>query len=98
MCIDKTALILINFYVRAETDNRIMVTHISLYMALVHEMVCSGGIDLLFLRPERIMCLSKISSRVTYHRCMRALHDYGYILYEPSFRPGESKVRLIELL
>ncbi len=89
-------LLLLNFYVRAEPDNRITVTHISLYMVLVHEMVCSGGIDLLLLRPERIMCLAKISSRVTYHRCMRALHDYGYIIYTPSFRPGESKVRLKE--
>lgn len=92
------SLLLLNFYVKACADNRIGVTHISLYMALVHEMVCSGSIDLLLVRPERIMCLAKISSKVTYHRCMRALHDYGYILYDPSFRPGESKVSLIELI
>ena len=91
-------LLLTRFYNKVHADNRISVTHISLYVALLHEMVCSGGIDLLLLRPEMIMDKSKISSRVTYHRCMRALHEYGYISYEPSFRPGESKVRLIELL
>lgn len=92
------SLLLLNFYVKAYADNRIGVTHISLYMALLHEMVCSGGMDLFFVRTDTIMGLAKISSRVTYHRCMRALHEYGYILYEPSFRPGESKVSLIELL
>ena len=92
-----SSLLLLNFYVKACADNRIGVTHISLYMALLHDCICFES-GLLMLRPEVIMRLSKISSRVTYHRCMRALHDYGYILYEPSFRPGESKVRLIELL
>lgn len=95
MCIE---VLVQGFYDRALADNRIAVTHISLYMALVHEMVAAGGMDLLFIRTERIMPLSKISSRVTYHRCIRDLHSYGYIIYSPSFRPGESKVQLIELI
>ena len=94
MCTD---LLLREFYVRALDDNRITVRHISLYMALVHEMIGCGGMDLLFVRTERIMGLAKISSRVTYHRCIRDLHCYGYIIYSPSFRPGESKVKMIEL-
>ena len=97
MCIDKTALLVTDFYSKAQLDNRITATHISLYVALLHEMVCVDSVVLL-LRPDVIMSLAKISSRVTYHRCMRALHDYGYILYEPSFRPGESKVSLIVLI
>lgn len=92
------SMLLTEFYGKVQADNRISVTHISLYVALLHEMVCAGGIDLLLLRPDMIMEKSKISSRVTYHRCMRALHEYGYILYEPSFRPGESKVSLIDLV
>lgn len=89
-------LLVTEFYSKALDDNRITATQISLYMALLHEMVCLDT-GVLLLRPDVIMSFAKISSRVTYHRCMRALHDYGYILYEPSFRPGESKVRLIEL-
>lgn len=90
------SLLLADFYSKAQADNRITATHISLYMVLLHEMfrVDSG---VLLLRVDVIMCLAKISSRVTYHRCMRALHSYGYIIYEPSFRPGESRVRLMEL-
>ena len=85
-----------NFYGKVQEDNRISVTHISLYMALLHECICFES-GLLMLRPGVIMRLSKISSRVTYHRCMKALHSYGYIIYSPSFRPGESKVQIIEL-
>lgn len=91
-------LALVNrFYIKMQLDSRINATHISLYMALLHEMIGAGGIDLLLVRPERIMPLAKISSRVTYHRSIRDLHCYGYIIYSPSFRPGESKVKLIEL-
>jgi len=50
------------------------------------------------LRRDRFMEKSKLGSSVTYNRGMRALHEYGYILYEPSFRPGESKVSLIDLV
>lgn len=93
MCIDD---LLRRFYVRVDADNRITVTHISLYMALVHEMIFAGYFELL-LRPDIIMRSSKINSKVTYHRSMRALHDYGYIFYSPSFSPGESKCRLLDL-
>lgn len=91
------SLLVADFYSKAQADNRITATHISLYMTLLHEMICIDS-GVLLLRVDVIMCLAKISSRVTYHRCMKALHSYGYIIYEPSFRPGESKVRLMELL
>lgn len=90
------SLLVADFYSKAVIDNRITATHISLYMALLHEMICVDS-GVLLLRVDMIMCLAKISSRVTYHRCMRDLHAYGYIIYSPSFRPGESNVRLIEL-
>lgn len=91
------SLLMTDFYSKVQVDNRITATHISLYMTLVHEMVCIQS-DVLLLQPDVIMRLSKISSRVTYHGCMKALHSYGYIIYSPSFRPGESKVQLIELV
>lgn len=92
------SLLVADFYSKAQADNRITATHISLYRTLLHEMFCAACYDQLLLRPDLIMRILKISSRVTYHRCMRTLHSYGYIIYEPSFRPGESKVRLIQLL
>ncbi len=85
-----------SFYSLIGCDNRINATHISLYMALLHEIACAGSAEFV-LRPSVIMDKAKISSKVTYHRSMRALYEYGYIFYAPSFRPGESKVKLIEL-
>ena len=33
------------------------------------------------------MRISKISSRATYHKCLKNLHSLGYINYEPSYNP-----------
>lgn len=33
------------------------------------------------------MRISKISSRATYHKCLKNLHSQGYINYEPSYNP-----------
>lgn len=41
------------------------------------------------------MELAKISSTVTYHKCLRGLHAYGYINYRPSYYPGRSEAELI---
>ena len=31
------------------------------------------------------MAVAKISSRVTYHKCIRELHRWGYLYYDPSY-------------
>jgi hypothetical protein len=33
------------------------------------------------------MRISKISSKATYHKCLKNLHNLGYINYEPSYNP-----------
>jgi hypothetical protein len=33
------------------------------------------------------MRISKISSKSTYHKCLKKLHHLGYICYEPSYNP-----------
>lgn len=78
------------------TDNRICPVHISLYLALLHE-ASQNIIDYSFLDRDRIMEDANRYSRVTYHRCIRQLQQYGYIDYQPSFVQGLSKVRMIEL-
>jgi hypothetical protein len=85
-----------SFYSRADDDNRLSPAHLSLYFALLHEAVCISE-SVLYLKRDQIMHRSKICSRVTYHRCLRSLHAYGYIEYTPSYRVGDSKVRLVEL-
>jgi hypothetical protein len=77
---------LLSFLSTAENDPRLSPVHISLYLALFHRWCQLGSDPISFSRPE-IMRAAKISSRATYHRCMRELHDYRYIRYIPSHHP-----------
>jgi len=86
------------FYRKARTDNRISTTHISLYFSLLHELNNHTDNSVFHLQRGLIMEHAKISSRVTYNKCMRELHAYGYINYRPSFIAGRSMVSLIVLL
>lgn len=36
---------------------------------------------------DEVMRISKISSKATYHKCLKNLHALGYIKYEPSYNP-----------
>jgi len=44
---------------------------------------------------HEIMPLAKILASTTYHRCIRDLHELGYIFYEPSYKRNQpSKIYL----
>ena len=82
------------FYAKVREDHRIGPLHISLFVALVVE--AGLLIDYSFVvRRHALMRFAKIQSRVTYNRCMRELHDYGYIVYRPSYVAGQSMVKLV---
>jgi hypothetical protein len=38
------------------------------------------------------MRISKISSKSTYHKCLKNLHSLGYISYEPSYNPFKGSI------
>ncbi len=84
------------FLKEAEDNPCIGATHISLYVSLLatyfHEPLPGTAL----IRREEIMLKAKIRSRETYHKCIRELHLYGYILYEPSYKPGESRISILE--
>lgn len=84
------------FYKMASADNRISPVHISLYFGLLTA-ASQSCTEYFFLDREQVMADAKIYSRVTYHRSMRQLHEYGYIDYHPSYVQGLSKARMIEL-
>lgn len=85
-----------SFYQKAGADHRISPVHISLYFTLLNEVIISGKDFILPVR-DHLMSAAKISSSVTYHRCLRELHEYGYLDYRPSFAKGRSRVVMIEL-
>lgn len=75
------------FFERAANDSKLGPTHISLYMSLFNIWDChSPNIPISISRIE-LMKTSKIASKATYHKCLKALHEYGYINYQPSYNP-----------
>ena len=72
------------FYELVLEDPRIGPAHISLYIALLHLYGLGAGKNPLPIQRRQIMPLAKISSRSTYYKCIRDLHDFGYIKYRPS--------------
>jgi hypothetical protein len=85
-----------NFFRAIREDNRIGTSHISLYMALLE---CWNQHDFqnpVFITRKKLMEDAKINGLGTYHKCIRDLHDYGYIRYQPSYNPAiQSKVTLL---
>jgi len=75
------------FFEKVAKDKAINPTHVSLYISLFQFWNRSRFVNPISITREEIMRISKISSFTTYHRCLKALHDYGYIKYEPSFNP-----------
>ncbi|WP_179415557.1 hypothetical protein HDF19_00090 [Mucilaginibacter sp. E4BP6] len=73
------------FFERVSHDPRIGSTHIGLFAALVHYWQGHSFINPIPAYCIDILPVAKMSAN-TYHKCMRDLHDFGYIRYEPSFK------------
>jgi len=73
---------------RFVSDKRLSPFHISLYMALFQLWNSNRFRNPFPVAREEVMELAHIGSVSTYLRCIRQLHDWGYIEYAPSFHPG----------
>lgn len=83
------------FFVAIQKDARISITHIGFLAALVRYWQLQDGENPFFLHKNELMQIAKISSPTTYHKCVRDLHDFGYIRYEPCYKRNQySKVYL----
>ena len=76
---------LTGFFHRVSRDYRLNPTHVSLYMALFLQWNLSRFRTPLSVSRAELMEISRISSRVTYHRCIKELHAWGYLHYDPSY-------------
>lgn len=84
------------FFTAIRQDGRISITHIGVFAALLEAWLEAGGQNPLSAYSHEIMKVAKISAQRTYHRCIRDLHDFGYVRYEPSFKRNvRSKVFLL---
>jgi hypothetical protein len=76
-------------------DNRLNPTHISLYIGLFQLWNYNRFPDEFYINREEVMKFSKIGSNTTYHRCIKELSHWKYIIYSPSHNPFKgSKVKL----
>lgn len=78
---------LTGFFEKVTTDRTLNPTHISLYMALFQFWNCNRFKNPISINRDEIMRISKISSKATYHKCLKNLHTLGYINYQPSYNP-----------
>ena len=89
---------LANFYTAIKDDHRIGTTHISLYMALFHFYNLNEFQNPIEITRASVMQVAKIGGFATYHRCIRDLHQFGYIFYTPSYNPSiSSSVQLLNI-
>ena len=78
-------------------DSRLNPTHISLYVALFQLWNTNRFVEVFFVNREEVMQYSKIGSKSTYHRCIKELSHWNYIVYYPSHNPFKgSKIKMLK--
>lgn len=78
---------LTGFFHRAAKDYQLNPTHVSLYIAIFQLWNLNRFKSPISVSRSELMGLSKVSSKTTYHKCMRELQQFGYIRYDPSYHP-----------
>ncbi|SCY96338.1 hypothetical protein [Flavobacterium caeni] len=78
---------LTGFFDKVANDKLLNPTHISLYISLFQFWNYNRFRNPISISRDEVMRISKISSKATYHKCLKALHSQGYIKYEPSYNP-----------
>ena len=78
---------LTGFFERVIIEKTLNPTHISLYMALFQFWNCNRFRNPISISRDEVMRISKISSKATYHKCLKNLHALRYIDYQPSYNP-----------
>lgn len=91
-------LILTNFLKAVILDPRIGTAHISLYCGLLKLWQEQNYKNPFLITRRALMPVCKISGCATYHSKIKDLHQFGYIVYTPSYNYYEgSQVWLKEL-
>ena len=86
---------LTGFFDRIIQDRNLNPTHISLYVALFQFWNINRFQNPISITRDEVMRISKISSKATYHKCMRELNDKGYVKYEPSYNPYKGSMVIL---
>jgi hypothetical protein len=77
---------------RIRDDNCLGATHVSLFTALFIQWQQNSYESPFAVTRRELMSYSKIASVATYHKCIRELDAFGYIIYQPSFHPQKGSL------
>ena len=84
-------------FIQFTKDNRLNPTHISLYLALFHIWNSNRFASEFYVCREELMSFSKIGSKSTYHKCIKELSHWKYLIYFPSHNPFKgSKIKMFD--
>lgn len=84
-----------DFVERARGDPRLGPAHFSVYMSVVYLWAQQGASGPARVCGRELSQVAKIVGTTPLYRRLRELHQFGYIVYEPSYNPAErSKVFL----
>jgi len=84
VCQMESLNLLTAFFQSIEKDFRIGSTHIAVFAALVEFWIQKGMMNPVRAYSIEIQKIAKIISPKTYHKCMRELNEYGYLIYVPT--------------
>lgn len=69
-------------------DKRITAWHWAFVMAVIQLATTSSLECAISVSRKRLMEIAHIHSIATYHKVIRELKEFGYLIYEPSYHPG----------
>ena len=85
------------FFSKCQADPDMAPCQIAIYLSLFQCWNKQRFENPITVIRDEIMRMSKITSKSTYHRSMKILHENGYIIYQPSYNPFlGSKVFLVD--
>jgi len=87
--------LLTGFFQKVSEDDRLNPTHISMYVSLFQMWNANRFKNPISISRSLVMHVCKISSTATYHKCIKELHQYGYITYTPSYNPYKGSLVLL---
>jgi hypothetical protein len=77
---------------KIEKDRRLHSSHVALYLALFQYWNINRFKNPISINRQDTLHLSKIGSRNTYHKCMRELSNWGFLLYFPSHDSNKGSI------
>ena len=77
-------------------DIRLNPKHVSLYMALFRRWNSARFPEWFPISRKDLMKTASIGSKSNYHRCLRNLHQWGYVKYKPSHCVSGSRIKMIQ--